>query len=330
MANANATKDTTTKTAAGAAAKSDTTVANKPDDVLPVDTAPEPAVTFAHRLEDISAAMFFGLLRRLPMPMASDIGGALARSLGPVTGAWRTALSNLKLAVPETTLESRKRITRAAFDNFGRVMAEYSQLERLWGSRWDAFIDVAGREHLQRPSRKGAIVFSGHLGNWEIIPMVLAALGSPALIVYRAANNPLVDARIARIRNTYAAGLAPKGAEGARDIVDHLKDGGLVYMLVDQKMNTGLDVPFFGRSAMTGKAVARLAMRHNVTLIPARCERFGRCRFRVTFEQQMYPVGSDRDEGDVRDVLADINLKIENWVRATPGQWLWMHRRWPK
>ncbi|MDX2221355.1 MAG: lysophospholipid acyltransferase family protein [Rhodospirillaceae bacterium] len=291
---------------------------------------PAPAVRLRHRLEAVLAGWALAALAKLNFPLASDAGAALARLLGPLGGAWRTARANLDLALPELDAGTRQAIARQAFANFGRVMAEYAQLPWLWRTRWDRFIDVTGREHLQSLGRKGAIVFSAHLGNWELIPMVLAALGKPAMIVYRAPNNPLVDARIAAIRGQYAAGLAAKGAEGAREIVDHLKAGGVVYMLVDQKMNTGLEVPFFGRGAMTGKAVARLALRHACALVPARCERLGDCKFRVSFEAPVWPAGSDRDEADVREVLTRINQRIEAWVRATPGQWLWMHQRWPK
>ena len=33
-----------------------------------------------------------------------------------------------------------------------------------------------------------------------------------------------------------------------------------------------------------------------------------------------------------RDVLAAmtwVNSRIEEWVRETPEQWLWLHNRWP-
>lgn len=290
----------------------------------------DPAPAARHRLEAALAAGALALLGKLNFPLASDVGAGLARLIGPLSGAWRTARANLDAALPELDASARQAVVRQAFVNFGRVMAEYAKLPWLWRTRWDRFIDVAGREHLQALGRKGAIVFSGHLGNWELIPMVLAALGKPALIVYRAPNNPLVDARIAAIRGLYAAGLAAKGAEGAREIIDHLKSGGVVYMLVDQKMNTGFEIPFFGRGAMTGKAVARLALRHACALVPARCERLGDCKFRVSFEAPWRPGGSDRNEADVRDVLTLVNRRIEDWVRATPGQWLWMHKRWPK
>jgi len=158
---------------------------------------------------------------------------------------------------------------------------------------------------------------------------VLAAHGKPAMIVYRAPNNPMVDAIIAKVRGTYAAALAPKGADGLRSIVQHIQDGGTVFMVVDQKTNTGPEIPFFGRGARTGKAIARIAMKYGCKLIPARCERFDHARFRISFEQPWSVEGDAGDEAHVRKTLTRINAKMEDWIRATPGQWMWMHKRWP-
>jgi KDO2-lipid IV(A) lauroyltransferase len=291
-----------------------------------------PKIKWRHYVEAGLTFALMAVLGRLSLANASNIGARLARLIAPWSGAWRTANKNLALAMPDLGFLERRRTAGNAFDNFGRTMAEYCKLPSLWRTSWDSVIDVVGREHLQKivAGRHGAIVFTAHIGNWEIIPMVLAHAGRPAMLVYRALNNPLVDKRIAEIRGLYTASLAPKGADGARSIVEHLQDGGLVYMVVDQKMNTGLEVPFFGVGAMTGKAIARIAMRHNVELIPVRCERLGQAQFRIAVEAPWFVGGNYLNEEDLRSALTRLNQKIEDWVRATPGQWMWMHRRWPK
>jgi KDO2-lipid IV(A) lauroyltransferase len=323
------------KTAASSSKKIEPEKAGKKDDASEDLAAAEteiPKIKWRHYIEAGFAFAVMAFLRRLSLINASDLGGWAGRWLGPWTGSWRTAKKNLALAMPEFGLFERDRVAREAFDNFGRVMAEYAQLPSLWRTSWDSIVDVAGKEHMQRAvaGKKGAIVFTAHIGNWEIIPMVLAHAGKPTMLVYRAANNPLIDRRLAEIRGLYTAALAAKGADGARAIVDHVKSGGLVYMVVDQKMNTGIEIPFFGVGAMTGKAIARMAMRHGCDLIPARCERLGSSQFRVSFEAPWFVAGDYRDDADMRDALIKLNLKFEEWIRATPGQWLWMHKRWPK
>ncbi|MSO97250.1 MAG: lauroyl acyltransferase [Rhodospirillaceae bacterium] len=277
----------------------------------------------------VHALMF--ALRRMSLPIASGFGGWLSRTLGPVSRPWRIAKKNISRAFPDLSANERRRVVRDAFDNFGRVMAEYAIIPRLWRSRWDNIIDVQGKDGLQWAvlANKPAIVFTAHIGNWELIPMALASYGKPAMLVYRAPNNPLVDTIIARVRERYAAALAPKGADGLRSIVEHIQAGGTVFMVVDQKTNTGPEIPFFGRGARTGKAIARIAMKHGCKLIPAHSERVGRAQFRITFEQPWSVEGNASDAQHVNNALIRINAKIEEWVRAAPGQWMWMHKRWP-
>jgi KDO2-lipid IV(A) lauroyltransferase len=291
---------------------------------------PRPRPKFKHYIEAGLAYAFMTGLKVLNWPSASGVGGWLGRTLGPISKPWRIAMRNVSRALPELSGREHRQIVRDAFDNFGRVMAEYAQLPKLWGSRWDGLIDVQSQGGLQwAVTNKPAIVFTAHIGNWEIIPMILANHGKPAMLVYRAPNNPLVDDMILNIRTKYAAGMAPKGADGLRAIVEHIQDGGTVFMVIDQKTNTGPEIPFFGRGARTGKAIARIAMRYGCKLIPAHCERVGKARFRVHFEQAWSVEGNASDEGNIRQGLTKLNAKMEEWIRATPGQWMWMHKRWP-
>ena len=98
--------------------------------------------------------------------------------------------------------------------------------------------------------------------------------------------------------------------------------------MVDQKINTGMEIPFFGRGAFTGDAVARFAMRFNCPVFPVRTERLADGRFKVTVEEP-WTFPPDGNNDDVRAALTRINQRLEDWIRARPGQWLWMHKRWP-
>ncbi len=281
-----------------------------------------------HRFEAAVARAVFGLMRHIPIDGVSAIGGWLGRTVGPFTGAHRTAARNLARALPERDAPARARILSDAWDNFGRTMMEYSALSRL--AMASERISVAGHEALARLAAEGrpAVLFCAHLGNWEIIPPALGRLAKPLTIVYRPANNPLVDKIIARIRAPYTAGMAPKGAGGARQMLKALGGGEHVIMVVDQKINSGMEIPFFGRGAFTGDAVARFAMRFNCPVFPVRTERLGDGRFQVTVEEP-WSFPAEGTDADVRAALTRINQRLEDWIRARPGQWLWMHKRWP-
>ena len=121
----------------------------------------------------------------------------------------------------------------------------------------------------------------------------------------------------------------PKGREGAKQAISVLRSKHGLGMLVDQKFNEGLPIPFFGRDAMTATAPADLSMTFGCPLVPVQVERLGGARFRMT----VYPPITVSKQGDrkanVRAALEQINALVEQWVRARPEQWLWIHRRWP-
>ena len=302
---------------------------------MPPRPAPSLQLSLRRRIEAATAHIFMGAMGRLEIDTASAWGGWLGRRLGPLSGAQRTALGNLAQALPELDVTARQDIASQAWDNFGRTMTEYAILPRLWTEGWRDRITVSGHEPLVAlaADRKPALLFSGHLGNWETIPLALAQLARPLTIVYRAPNNPAIDAMIGKIRAAYTTAMAPKGAAGARMILKALEAGELVFMVVDQKINEGLEIPFFGRGAFTGPAIARLAMRFGCPVVPVRCERQDGCRFHITVEPPWTfggPIVGPPNEDAVRAALIRINARIEAWVREHPGEWLWMHRRWPK
>jgi KDO2-lipid IV(A) lauroyltransferase len=120
-----------------------------------------------------------------------------------------------------------------------------------------------------------------------------------------------------------------KGAAGGRGALAHLASGGTLGMMMDQKMNDGIAVEFFGRPAMTAPALARLALRFECPVIPIHVERLGAARFRVVCEPPLRaPATGDRDRY-VHEMTRAVNQTIESWIRAHPESWLWLHRRWP-
>jgi KDO2-lipid IV(A) lauroyltransferase len=100
-------------------------------------------------------------------------------------------------------------------------------------------------------------------------------------------------------------------------------------MLADQKMNDGIPVPFFGRPAMTASALAVLALRFDCDVLPARVERLGGAHFRLTVFPPLPLPRSGDHHADVAALMAQVNQTLEEWIRDRPGEWFWLHRRWP-
>lgn len=278
-----------------------------------------------YRLEALAARLTFGVLGLLSVDRASAFGAWLGRTVGPHTKAHRIAARNLEQAMPELDAGTRENALMGAWDNFGRTMTEYAVIPRL-----ESRVTIEGHEELAARGREGkpALLMTAHLANWEVIFDALRIHTKPITAVYRKANNPLVDQMIAEVRLRGVAGLAPKGPAGARIVLNELKQGGHVVMLVDQKLSSGVDVPFFGRPAATAPAIASFALRLDCPVFPIRVERLGGAHFKLTIEEPWRFAATDDSDADIRAALTQINQRLESWIRARPDQWLWMHRRW--
>jgi len=276
--------------------------------------------------------LLYHLFALLPVDLASAVGGWLGRSFGPWLPFSRRALSNLQAALPELPGRRRQEILRGMWDNLGRVMAEHPHLDRLWDDRAGGRIELVGAEHLPRPTddrRRPCLMFSGHLANWELLPIGASRQGLTLTSIYRRPNNPLIRELMTAGRRDGRGRLVPKGRDGARAIVAALAEGGTVAMLIDQKMNDGIPVPFFGRPAMTAPALAQLALKFRCPVLPARTERLGGARFRLTVLAPLALPDTGNRDADIRALMTQVNDLMESWIRGHPEQWLWLHKRWP-
>ena len=224
----------------------------------------------------------------------------------------------------------RRAILRAQWENFGRYIFEFPIADRLTPA--SGRVEIVGAERLQAIARSGkpAVFISGHFSNIEIMAAVILASGVECDVTYRAANNPLVDDRIKSSRFKYGIRLfAPKGAEGARDLLEALQAGRSIAILNDQKYDGGVAGWFFGHQVMTNPAAARLALRFGAPIQPLSIQRIRGARFRVIAHEPIVVEGAAGKTGAVEAGVQAINAFIEARVRERPGEWWWMHRRWP-
>lgn len=284
-----------------------------------------------HRIEAIGAAAMFGLFRLLPLDAASAVGGFLGRLVGPRLGVTKRAAINLRRALPELDATAARRVMRGMWDNLGRVIAEYPHLAEFKVYAGDGRIEFVGDDIIEPilATGKSAIFISAHYGNWEIATMAATQRGLDVAEIYRAANNPWIDRLIASYRDNVGSELIPKGMIAARRSIAAVRDGRHLAVLVDQKMNDGIKVPFFGRDAMTAPAVAQLALRFDCAIVPARVERRRGARFRIVLSPPITVTRTGDRHADTEAIMIAVNAEIERWVRARPEMWLWLHRRWP-
>ncbi len=273
-------------------------------------------------------------LARTDPDRASELCGATARRLGPLTPAHRIGRANLRAAFPDRDGAWIEATLRGAWDNLGRVAGEYVHLGRLWD--YDPERPGVGRIETDsaplfyqlQDDGLPALCFAAHLGNWELPAVAAAAHGLPSAVVYRMPNNRAVAAEIERIRAPLMGRLIRTRMEAPVEMAAALRRGEHLGMLVDQHFSRGVDVTFFGRRCKANPALARLARGVECPVVGVRVIRLPEDRFRV---DTIGPLDLPRAAGGAVDVAATMQMVtsiVEGWVREHPEQWLWFHRRW--
>lgn len=285
-----------------------------------------------HGLEWAVLHILFALMRCVGLRRGSNLMGWLARRVGPRLGKKnRIARTNLRLAFPDWTEQQINDTVAGVWENMGRYLAEFPLIAPMPAEEFRQIAEIRGEEHMKAAaaSGKGMLLFSAHMANWELGAKASWACDTPFAVVYRPLNNPWVDTLTNNHRNQYQLRGLPKNTQGSRDLLKTLRDGEPVAILIDQKMNTGIPVPFFGREAMTSPAIAELAIKYGVPIIPTRVERLGRnARFRITFEPPVEWESTGDKKADAKAIMCKLHDIMEGWIRERPDQWFWVHKRW--
>jgi KDO2-lipid IV(A) lauroyltransferase len=282
----------------------------------------------------LQAALFDGLCaiaRLFPIDSVSNFGARLVRNIGPLTGAHRVAERNLRIAFPQLGDAEIKQLLRAQWTELGRSLAEFAILDRIVAD--SSRLVIEGEASLGAiAAGKGPVVFvSGHFSNFEMMAAAIMRCGVPCQVTYRAMNNPYVDRRVREVRVSYGIRLfAPKGLQGARELMRAIERGESVALMNDQKFNGGVEAPFFGVMAHTAPGPSSYALRFGIPLQPLSVQRLGPgARFKVIVHPQIKLEDTGDRDADIEAGVRRINAFIEDRIRARPAEWFWVHRRWP-
>lgn len=273
------------------------------------------------------------LLGLLPRPAARFVGASFAAVAYAIRAPLRrSAMSNLRLAFPDWTDARRRRVIRGMIRQIGWMAGEFSQFPKYTRERIERIVVVDGFENFDAARRrgKGVLFLTGHMSAWELAPFAQALYGHPLHFLVRPIANKRVDALI----NSYRCRSGNQPIEknrSARAILKVLGEGGTVGVLADH--NTDIEesvfVDFFGVPASTTSGLARIALRTDAAVVPGFLSwDDSRRRYRLRFEPAVELARTGNEESDVIENTARFTRVIEDFIRAHPDQWLWIHKRW--
>ena len=286
-------------------------------------------------LEYSAARSALVTLGRLPAPAAYSAGRAMGKLAYVLAGNLRrTGAINLRLAFPEKSDEERAQLLRDCFDSLGRQMGFFSQFSSRSREELKQLIEVQGLENLERAKAvhgNRLILFTGHLGAWELTSFGLSLVNHPFTFLVRRLDNPRIEELVDRVRKKFGNETIDK-LSAARSMLKILRSGETPLGLLPD-LNTlddeAIFVDFMGVPAATTFVVAKLAVRTKTPLVPVFAPWSEEKGKYLLIVEPLIPVEATGDEeADVRQLTIKLTQRIENQIRQYPGQWLWIHRRW--
>ncbi len=281
--------------------------------------------TLGDRVVNSAFLAFVGALKLLPYRLRVPVAGwIVSRLVAPLAGYSARIRDNLARVRPDLPEAEVRRLMRAVPDNVGRTLAEmYSGPEFIDRIRsipltgpGAAALEAAHREN--RP----VILATGHFGNYDVARAALIARGYRVGALYKPMSNPLFNAHYLKTISAIGTPLFPRGNRGLADMVRFLRSGGMLGLLMDQHMNHGAPLTFFGETAFTATSAADLALRYKAEVIPVYgIRRKNGLDFDIVVEAPIPP-------SDPQTMTQAINDSLEALVRNHMDQWFWIHRRW--
>ena len=290
--------------------------------------------TLAHRVEYYSMRATISALRALSWDAACKFGERLG-SLGyrPLGIRKRVVERQIAAAFPDLSHEAVVELALESYRHLGRTFIETALLDKLGKDGlqelvetvdgWDVIEDVMSKG-------KGAVMVTGHIGNWELAGAYVAARGIPLDAIVRGMANPLFDAYINHTREEIGMTVV-HDSEAVRRTPRSLRAGRAVAFVADQGVRglASTFVPFFGRPAKTPRGAAVFALRFEVPVIFVVALRKPNGRYRLVVERIEARRMGDMDR-DVDAIVTNFTEHLEKWVRTVPAQYFWQHRRWKR
>jgi KDO2-lipid IV(A) lauroyltransferase len=291
-----------------------------------------------------AAAEFVGvyclvvLVRALPMAVVEPVTRSLGRLLFLVLrGRRHIALENVGRALDHGRGRAARSIVRSSFGSFLlTAMPEVAKLRphlvgpeaRDWLRRrapeLEAIFERARRLH---DEARGCVFVTPHVGNWEILPDVAAAVGIPLAVVMRPLDSRYLERLLLGSRRASGQVFVAK-RNSLMTLQQHLAAGRSIGMLPDQATYGGIPVEFLGRPAWTTPVPALLAVRERRPIVVVACFRTGRLRFAGHLGEPLSPQPHTSEKAEVIRLTGAMTRAMEAVIRAHPEQYLWMHNRW--
>ena len=284
--------------------------------------------TVIYFFEFVLVSLLLIIFKILGYKLASNFGFFIGKKFGPLFRSKSLVIDNLKksnISLKKTHEQSTDEI----FGNYGRIFAEYPFIKNFRNGKLEKNIQVEGKQYLDeiKSKNKKVVFISGHFNNFELMAMMIEKYGIDLSAIYRPLNNIFLNKTMEKIRIKYICKKQiKKGRSGTREIIENLKKGSSIALMIDQRVREGSKVNFFGSLATTTTIPAQLVKKYKCDLVPIYIERRSKFHFKM-YVSKPIKVGESKT---IEEITQFLNTVLEQMIVKNPLQWIWTHDRWKK
>ena len=283
---------------------------------------------FFYLIEFILIKLFFFILIIIGYKNGSNLGDFIGRLFGPIFRSKKLIENNLGQSGIVDKKNYNKIISKI-YGNYGRILAEYPFLKAFRNSKLNKFIEIDGLENLNKIKRekRRAVFISGHFNNFELMALQIEKAGINLCAIYRPLNNVFLNKTMEEIRENFICkNQIKKGRSGTRQIIENIKKGNSVALMIDQRVREGIKINFFGKPASTTTIPAQLIKKYKCDLVPIYIERRKNNYFKM-FVSEPIKIGNNKS---IKEITEHLNKILEKMILKNVDQWIWTHDRWKK
>ncbi len=281
---------------------------------------------FFYLIEFILIKLFFFILSIIGYKNGSNLGNFIGRLLGPIFRSKKLIKNNLEQSGIVNKKNYNKIISKI-YGNYGRILAEYPFLKAFRNNKLNKFIEIDGLENLNKIKRekRRAVFISGHFNNFELMALQIEKAGINLCAIYRPLNNLFLNKTMEEIRENFICkNQIKKGRSGTRQIIENIKKGNSVALMIDQRVREGIKINFFGKPASTTTIPAQLIKKYKCDLVPIYIERRKNNYFKM-FVSEPIKIGNNKS---IKEITEHLNKILEKMILKNVDQWIWTHDRW--
>ena len=284
--------------------------------------------TVIYFFEFVLVSLLLIIFKILGYKLASNFGFFIGKTFGPLFRSKSLVIDNLKksnISLKKTHEQSTEEI----FGNYGRIFAEYPFIKNFRNGKLEKYIQVEGKQYLDeiKSKNKKVVFISGHFNNFELMAMMIEKYGIDLSAIYRPLNNIFLNKIMEKIRTKHICKKQiKKGRSGTREIIENLKKGSSIALMIDQRVREGSKVNFFGSLATTTTIPAQLVKKYKCDLVPIYIERRSKFHFKM-YVSKPIKVGESKT---IEEITQFLNTVLEQMIVKNPLQWIWTHDRWKK